>query len=125
VLKELQLKRRASAAFQGKKGFITLRDLFRWAFRYGRGRPSNIGEEGEKFYDWDLHMAEEGFLVLASRIRKEAEVQTVREAIEKFFKKKIDEAAIFSLEKPSLVLKPEMQLLKQERKLPIQAKILQ
>lgn len=120
VLKELQLKRRASAAFQGKKGFITLRDLFRWAFRYGRGRPSNIGEEGEKFYDWDLHMAEEGFLVLASRIRKEAEVQTVREAIEKFFKKKIDEAAIFSLEKPSLVLKPEMQLLKQERNLPNQ-----
>ncbi len=29
VLSKLQIKRRTSAAFQGKQGFITLRDLFR------------------------------------------------------------------------------------------------
>ncbi len=107
VLRELQVKRRASAAFQGKRGFITLRDLFRWAFRYGRS-----GQIEEKFYDWDLHMAEEGFLVLASRIRNPEEVATVRGVVEAVFKKKIDEAAIFSLDEPSLVLKKEMSTLR-------------
>ena len=33
VLLELQMIRRESATFQGKYSFLTLRDLFRWAFR--------------------------------------------------------------------------------------------
>ncbi len=36
VMTQLQLRRRESQAFQGKRGFITLRDLFRWASRYAR-----------------------------------------------------------------------------------------
>lgn len=34
VMNELQLYRKGSAAFAGKQGFITLRDLFRWGERY-------------------------------------------------------------------------------------------
>ena len=41
--------------FAGKKGFITLRDLFRWAERYHH----TPGEQG-KFRDWDQHLAEDG-----------------------------------------------------------------
>lgn len=33
-MKELQMHRKGSAAFAGKQGFITLRDLFRWGERY-------------------------------------------------------------------------------------------
>ena len=40
--------------FAGKYGFITLRDLFRWAERYRRAVVS------EKFYDWEQHLAEDG-----------------------------------------------------------------
>ncbi len=71
---ELQTARRESAVFDGKRGFITLRDLFRWASRYSSAKPqtevtvpSNGKGKGEAYYDWDQHMAEEGYLVLASR----------------------------------------------------------
>lgn len=53
---------------QGKHGFATLRDLFRWAERY---RLS--GDQTAKFYDWDQHLADEGYLVLAGKERKESE----------------------------------------------------
>ena len=33
VLHKLQMERRKSATFEGKYSFLTLRDLFRWAFR--------------------------------------------------------------------------------------------
>ena len=65
VMRELQVARRAGAAFAGKRGFITLRDLFRWADRYSACPADDSSKQG--FYDWDAHLAEEGFLVLASR----------------------------------------------------------
>lgn len=34
IMRELQMHRKGSAAFAGKQGFITLRDLFRWGERY-------------------------------------------------------------------------------------------
>ena len=40
--------------FEGKHGFITLRDLFRWAERYRRS------PKFAQLYDWDLHLAEDG-----------------------------------------------------------------
>ena len=107
VLKELQQLRRASAAFQGKRGFITLRDLFRWGSRYGCG-----GGGDAKFFDFDQCMAEEGFLVLAARIRDESESGVVRGVIEKVFKRTVDPASLFSLEHPSLALRLEMELIK-------------
>lgn len=52
----VQVRRRGSAAFAGKQGYITLRDLFRWGERYrlAQNAPSN------KYYDWDQHIADEG-----------------------------------------------------------------
>lgn len=40
--------------FAGKQGFITLRDLFRWAERY------RLTEQTEKEYDWLQHLANDG-----------------------------------------------------------------
>ena len=40
--------------FAGKQGFITLRDLFRWAERY------RLAEQTEKEYDWLQHLANDG-----------------------------------------------------------------
>lgn len=42
--------------FAGKHGFITLRDLFRWAERY------RLAEQLEKDYDWLQHLANDGEL---------------------------------------------------------------
>ena len=57
-------------------------------------------------------MAEEGFLVLAARIRDASESGVVREVIEKVFKKSVDPESVFSIENPSLALKAEMDLIK-------------
>ena len=64
VLKKLQMIRRQSATFKGKHSFLTLRDLFRWAFRC-----SLFEETGQFIYDWEQHFAEEGYLVLTCRSR--------------------------------------------------------
>lgn len=42
--------------FAGKQGFITLRDLFRWAERYNK----TPDEQNGGFRDWDQHIAEDG-----------------------------------------------------------------
>ncbi|XP_014672453.1 PREDICTED: midasin-like [Priapulus caudatus] len=52
-MRALQVRRRSSGVFAGKQGFITLRDLFRWAERYRRA-----GEQTEKYYDWDQHLVD-------------------------------------------------------------------
>ncbi len=56
VMLELQTRRRGTGVFAGKQGFITLRDLFRWAERYRRASYSVKG----KFFDWDQQLAENG-----------------------------------------------------------------
>ena len=76
VMRELQLRRRGSAAFAGKAGFMTLRDLFRWAERYRLATNSS-----STFYDWDRHLADEGYLVLAGRVRKDEDAQVIREVL--------------------------------------------
>ena len=40
--------------FAGKHGFITLRDLFRWADRY------RLEEQMEASQDWLQHLADDG-----------------------------------------------------------------
>lgn len=50
------MRRKGSATFAGKQGFITLRDLFRWGERYRLARQVEQG----KYYDWDQHIADEG-----------------------------------------------------------------
>jgi len=36
-------------------------------------------EPSGKYYDWDQHLADEGYLVLAGRVRKEDETLVIRE----------------------------------------------
>ena len=71
---DLQVRRKNTAAFAGKQGFITLRDLFRWGERY-RLAP----DVGKKLYDWSQHLADEGYLVLAAKVRKVEEAEEIRQ----------------------------------------------
>jgi len=91
VLGELQKFRKGSAAFAGKEGFITLRDLFRWAERY------RLADEKKGFYDWDRHLAEEGYLVLAARVRNIEEDGVILDILEKVFKRRVEPEQLFSL----------------------------
>uniref|UniRef100_A0A8C3BNE5 Midasin n=1 Tax=Cairina moschata TaxID=8855 RepID=A0A8C3BNE5_CAIMO len=90
VMLDLQSYRRGSTVFAGKHGFITLRDLFRWGERY------RLAEQLEKDYDWLQHLANDGFMLLAGRVRKEEEVDVIKRVLEKHFKKKIYPESLFS-----------------------------
>ncbi|KAM4043140.1 midasin isoform 2-T2 [Anomaloglossus baeobatrachus] len=90
VMIELQSHRRGSSVFAGKHGFITLRDLFRWAERY------RLSEQTEKDYDWLQHLADDGFLLLAGRVRKQEEVDVIVKVIKKCFRKEVVPEVLFS-----------------------------
>ncbi|XP_067386141.1 midasin isoform X2 [Emydura macquarii macquarii] len=91
VMLDLQSYRRGSTVFAGKHGFITLRDLFRWAERY------RLAEQTED-YDWLQHLANDGFMLLAGRVRKQEEVDVIQSVLEKHFKKKLYPHSLFSEE---------------------------
>ncbi len=59
VMRDLQRRRQGTQIFAGKHGFITLRDLFKWAERQPVGYQA---------------LAEEGYMLLAERLRTEEEV---------------------------------------------------
>lgn len=63
-----------SNVFAGKHGFITPRDLFKWAGRGGVGYQA---------------LAEDGFMLLGERLRSAAERDTVRAVLEKELKAKV------------------------------------
>ena len=71
VMRELQRRRSVTNVFAGRHGFITPRDLFRWA-----NRPA-VG------YD---QLAANGFFVLGERLRNTAEKQTVLAVLERELK---------------------------------------
>ena len=71
VMRELQRRRQASRAFAGKDGFITARDLFRWA-----NRQSNGYEE----------LAADGFRVLGERLRSDEERESLKSVLAKVLK---------------------------------------
>lgn len=73
-------------------GFITLRDLFRWGERY-RLAP----DVGNRLYDWSQHLADEGYLVLAAKVRKREEADEIREVIKKHLKRDVDPDTLFTL----------------------------
>ena len=102
ALKDLQKYRKGSAAFAGKEGFITLRDLFRWAERYRNA------EERQGFYDWDKHLAEEGFMILAARVRNEEEQTVIKEILQKIFKREINPEHLFSLSEQTSTITKEI-----------------
>lgn len=74
VMKSLQTHRQSSKIFAGKGGFITPRDLFRWAERVTT--LNNAYKEKQE-------IAEEGFMLLAERLRRDDEKVIVKETLEK------------------------------------------
>ncbi|VFQ98584.1 unnamed protein product [Cuscuta campestris] len=86
VMKELQLHRQSSKVFAGKHGFITPRDLFRWANRFK--------EFGKSYED----LARDGYYLLAERLRDDNERFVVRGVLEKKFKVKLSEDFIYEQE---------------------------
>jgi midasin len=82
VFRELQKRRQSSRVFESKHGFATLRDLFRWA-----GRDA-IGYQ---------ELAENGYMLLAERARREDDKIAVKEVIESIMKVHIDEKAIYDI----------------------------
>ncbi|KAJ8409756.1 hypothetical protein AAFF_G00218150 [Aldrovandia affinis] len=90
VMLALQSLRRGSTVFAGKHGFITLRDLFRWAERY------RLEEETDSTRDWLQHLANDGYMLLAGRVRKAEEAATIQGILEKHFKRTVNPEALFS-----------------------------
>lgn len=81
VMRELQRRRASSNVFAGRHGFITPRDLFRWA---GRGA---VGYQ---------QLAEDGFAVLGERLRTDVERVTVQQVVEKLLGVKLDMTALYA-----------------------------
>ncbi|KZV19144.1 midasin [Dorcoceras hygrometricum] len=79
VMTELQLHRQSSKVFAGKHGFITPRDLFRWANRFR--------EYGSSYED----LAHDGYYLMAERLRDDAEKTIVKEVLERQLKVKLFE----------------------------------
>lgn len=92
VMKDLQVRRKITATFAGKKGFITLRDLFRWGERY-RLAP----DVGQGLYDWSQHLADEGYLILAAKVRHPEEEVEIRNVIKKHLKRDVRPQDLFTL----------------------------
>ncbi|KAL1666977.1 hypothetical protein GGF50DRAFT_125186 [Schizophyllum commune] len=85
VFRELQARRGAGRVFESREGFATLRDLFRWA---GRGA---IGYQA---------LAEDGYMLLAERARRDDDRTVVKEVIQDVMKVKIDEDALYDFDAP-------------------------
>ncbi|KAH8894978.1 midasin [Thozetella sp. PMI_491] len=80
VYKQLSRLRQESRLFEQKNSFATLRDLFRWALREG---------------DLRQDIADNGFMLLAERVRKPEERMEVKRVIEDVFKVKIDPGHLY------------------------------
>ena len=80
VMEELQRLRQGSAVFQGKAGFITPRDLLRWAGR----SPSTYAA-----------LAEEGYMLLAERLRMEGECAAVGEVLRRLLRVELNVEAMY------------------------------
>ncbi|TSL47560.1 Midasin [Bagarius yarrelli] len=90
VMQNLQSLRRGSSVFAGKQGYITLRDLFRWAERY------RLEEQTDSSHDWLQHLADDGYMLLAGRVRKPEEALTIQNILEKHFKRTVNPDELFS-----------------------------
>ncbi|XP_034018727.1 midasin-like [Thalassophryne amazonica] len=100
VMQDLQSLRRGSSVFAGKHGFITLRDLFRWADRY------RLEEQTEASRDWLQHLADDGYMLLAGRVRKLEEEAVIRSILENHFKRTVNPENLFSQEQVTTQFSP-------------------
>ncbi|KAF7137371.1 hypothetical protein RHSIM_Rhsim07G0217300 [Rhododendron simsii] len=83
VMKELQFRRQSSKVFAGKHGFITPRDLFRWANRFRTF--------GNSYED----LARDGYFLLAERLRDESEKIVVQEVLERQLRVKLTTESLY------------------------------
>ncbi|KAI0338876.1 P-loop containing nucleoside triphosphate hydrolase protein [Trametopsis cervina] len=83
VFQELQKRRQSNRIFESKHGFATLRDLFRWA-----GRDAMDYQE----------LADNGYMLLAERARREEDKKVVKEVIESIMKVSIDPIRLYALQ---------------------------
>ena len=84
VFRELQKLRQSSRVFESKQGFATLRDLFRWADRDAVGYQE---------------LAENGYMLLAERARREDDKVVVKSVIESIMKVRIDETSLYNFDR--------------------------
>lgn len=84
VFRELQKRRQTGRVFESKQGFATLRDLFRWAGRDAVGYQE---------------LAENGYMLLAERARREQDRAVVKSVIESIMKVFINEATLYSFDR--------------------------
>jgi midasin len=87
VMKELRMHRQSSRVFAGKHGFITPRDLFRWAERYKHQEDIS---NNKRFGQYKEFLAKDGYYLLAERVRDEDEKSVVQEVLEKHFGVKLN-----------------------------------
>ena len=111
VMLELQRRRCSTGVFSGKQGYMTLRDLFRWAERYRRADEDSLN------YDWEQHLADHGYLLLAGRVRKPEDETTILDVLHKFFKRRVDPGErLFTLtEKTSPIAKDILETVQMAR----------
>jgi MoxR-like ATPase len=81
TMQELQIHRQKSTLFQGKYGSITTRDLIKW----GRRKPGTAQE-----------VAEEGFMLIAEKLRAADEKQLVADILNKVCKAQLDIAELYA-----------------------------
>jgi midasin len=82
VFRELQKRRQSGRVFESRHGFATLRDLFRWAGRDAVGYQE---------------LANNGYMLLAERTRRDDDKNVVKDVIESIMKVKIDEKSLYNL----------------------------
>ncbi len=73
--------------FEGKQGFATLRDLYRWA-----------GRQATSYEELALH----GYMLLAERARHDDDKQVVKEVLEDIMKVRIDELTMYNIPRSNL-----------------------
>ena len=78
---------RQTRLFEQKNSFATLRDLFRWA--------NHQAARADQSYQ---SLANDGYMLLAERVRDEKEKLTVKEIIERVMRVKIDHSSLYSPE---------------------------
>eukprot|EP01018_Ginkgo_biloba_P038909 Gb_21123 [translate_table: standard] len=83
IMKDLQRHRQSSKVFAGKHGFITPRDLFRWADRFRKS--------GKSYED----LALDGYMLLAERLRDEKEKAVVQGILERHLRVRIDMGKLY------------------------------
>ncbi|KAK6849468.1 hypothetical protein PG995_013301 [Apiospora arundinis] len=97
VYKELSRLRQTNRLFENKDSFATLRDLFRWALRGANTRiPTLPGAPPRE------EMANQGFMLLAERVRNEEERIAVKDVIESVFHNNKNSDGTLKKDKPSI-----------------------